>query len=1545
MFVPFLSHIHLALVFIICSGALGHKSFSSLPVEDTFIPHAFIQTGEELHYFTDIDDQEIVFTTFAPEHTEKPEYNILTDKDVKLEPEEINFEQTSVGIPLKHHVTITNRMKKDLYFLAIGSTSMSFHSSFPKDALLPEDASTTVTIFFLPPDIGEFENKLTIITSNGVIHYPVKGIATESPYRIQAISGVKVPVNGTFMSPIKIHNPHSTTLTVNEAASSSTRVHFEISELEELRDDTYWEIAPYQTRTIGYVRIVGAEETNMTSYISLKLKLKESPQASEALNINRQQPPPPSLLFIPIDFKVLRHRSIYSVKNNFDFGLIKLGEKSEQLVVDVLSTVEKSIDIESIYVDKSDFTHGVYFEFASKPPISVKGGTQNGPGPPVSLAKVSVDSNYVIRQNNEQTNSNEAQLVHINGKIIAESRGGNYNVSVPYKASVYSGSLSHDLEDIAFYHKLKTPVHRTVSFTNNLPFGVVIYNISMASNASGIFKGTLITPTIKIAPKERKEILVLEYLTSQPLTYTTSFTLQTNVSTFEYPILMFNGDVKVLIHALEKDQFDFGAVEFHKERSIYFAVINENPVQMILKNLQQPFSPFSKLQLLGIEAGNNTKLSTFAEHKTSLWKSGKDFVIPNKSFAVFKFSIIGNPLITRQNSNFIIQTEFSQYQFPVTFSLTNYSLYSVPQIIDFGEVFPTMISTKEIKLLSTFPEEMLVNRLSLRSSDLRFYFQKVDPQLQPRITSNNISTIATVLLKPETAPANEQYVGMPFTSHDGQWFAYAMKFPANLAEIDSYLYRRLRKRYNYMVSRGQHIINTSIIVDTPTVKNMEIPAKAELVWPKLLSHTVVHFPLTAVGNFTILNLTLTNPSSRPVIVQLLPLVIYPDAESFLEFFKDEFPAPLLEPVETNETLMFSLRDTELFTLKPNSPVPKLREEVEKVVGSNIPRFTLSMVLQPKMKTRIRIGFLPTDYDLHSSLLIIRNNLTVIEPVVLYGQGARIDVRVENKTTRAEPSLFDIQPIHLKDCFNPKRQMHKLSTTLTVKRPFEVVNTGEVAFTVSNMTINNIPCENRGFHIINCHPFHLSPGDSHVLEIAYTPDFLMSINEASLQLYMHMNGTPWVFYIGATIPQQMLSMCHSALPRPPFENFMYYSCIIALIFCLICVMACSYLEGDRLINYTIRQDVSLITRRSCSVSENGQLEQPPIPSQSRRRPSHYRNHVQVGQNSMFIVRWFCSAANLFLWLFSFVWMAVRSEPEVTEATRKKKNKKQKPVAMPPPLKENTLQPPIKSKNEYSNTKSENNLPAPEKLKNNDKNISKDMELRLRKITTKIDEEQNKAETKNGKISNNQKKQKNKSPKPKKQIEKVPSDPEPVSSDNKMKKSNEALKVPLSESINDNEIDKTDLPVPQIDSLSLPSEENEQEQIEKDVDDNLSEDSAEPEWADEQVDGDNYDADFADMVQATAETFSSRADTPASSSSHSSAPPPSSSRNQRKLMRRSESELTTDETDTSHVGPGRARKFKPSKERKSKVLFYFLLDVHVLTHVEPVIVVLVSIISYP
>lgn len=233
----------------------------------------------------------------------------------------------------------------------------------------------------------------------------------------------------------------------------------------------------------------------------------------------------------------------------------------------------------------------------------------------------------------------------------------------------------------------------------------------------------------------------------------------------------------------------------------------------------------------------------------------------------------------------------------------------------------------------------------------------------------------------------------------------------------------------------------------------------------------------------ILNLTLTNPSIHPVIVQLLPLVIYPDAEALLELFRDELPQRLSEPVEMNETLMFSLRDTELFTLKPGSPVPRLREQVERVVGSPVPRFTLSMILQPGMSTRVRVGFLPADYSLRSSLLLIRNNLTALEPVVLYGKGARVNMEVDEKAARSAPLTFDILISHLKDCYNPKRLTHKLPTTLTVKKTFVVRNSGDVTFSVVNISVSGTSCEDRGFRVLNCSPFSLAPNETHVLDIA------------------------------------------------------------------------------------------------------------------------------------------------------------------------------------------------------------------------------------------------------------------------------------------------------------------------------------------------------------------------------------------------------------------------------------------------------------------------------
>uniref|UniRef100_A0A915DE39 Transmembrane protein 131-like conserved domain-containing protein n=1 Tax=Ditylenchus dipsaci TaxID=166011 RepID=A0A915DE39_9BILA len=251
-------------------------------------------------------------------------------------------------------------------------------------------------------------------------------------------------------------------------------------------------------------------------------------------------------------------------------------------------------------------------------------------------------------------------------------------------------------------------------------------------------------------------------------------------------------------------------------------------------------------------------------------------------------------------------------------------------------------------------------------------------------------------------------------------------------------------------------------------------------------------------------------------------------------------------------------------------------------------------------------------------------------------------------------------------------MHKLPTTLTVKRSFTIKNTGEVTFSIVNMSINNVPCENRGFRILNCHPFRLEPGEINLVDIAYTPDFLMSINEASLQIYMHMNGTPWIFDLAATIPKHMLSMCHSALPRPPFEGVMYYSCVFALLFCLICVIACSYLEGDRIITCAIRQQfvqerkvfdlnsAPPISTSSIAAIESKDNQSVITPAQRKRfglklpKRLRYKDYMHISPDSNLPTQFFWRSVNYVLWMFSHVWMMFREDGGVSEAAPSSSN---------------------------------------------------------------------------------------------------------------------------------------------------------------------------------------------------------------------------------------------------------------------------------------------------
>nr|CAD2155111.1 unnamed protein product [Meloidogyne enterolobii] len=543
---------------------------------------------------------------------------------------------------------------------------------------------------------------------------------------------------------------------------------------------------------------------------------------------------------------------------------------------------------------------------------------------------------------------------------------------------------------------------------------------------------------------------------------------------------------------------------------------------------------------------------------------------------------------------------------------------------------------------TTLPLQIL--RVSFLNKDPRFSLSMVNKtfihnsKLKPWIAKN----LANISFVPEASCPQDCYLGIPLNSPDGQWFSYGMKLPQNLAEIDHYLFSRLRRKW--LALEGKKI-QTTVKVDTDKIKGFEIPIEANLIWPKLFSNPTVHFPLTAVGNFSIVNLTISNPTTSPIIIQILPLVIYPDSDSLLDILSDELSIPpLINPIELNETLMFSLRDTELFTLRPGSPTPKLREEVEKIIEGPVPRFTLTMLLRPGMSARVRIGFLPSDYSLRSSMMIIRNNLTVIEPIILYGRGARINMAIDDKSANSQPLLFELEPKHLDDCANPRRQLHRMPTTLTVRRSFAVYNNGEVGFSVVNISISGAPCENRGFRVLNCDKFRLEPNETSYLDISYTPDFLFSINEATLQVFMHMNGTPWSYNLAAVVPKHLLSMCHSALPRPPFEALMYQTCVLALMFCLICMISCAYLEGDRVVLCAYKQQFLQGQQKLVfNLNDTDDQKVSQVEDIGVEVGDFYRREFRkISSDAGIIQKIFWHTLNFVLRVFSYVWPFLRRE---------------------------------------------------------------------------------------------------------------------------------------------------------------------------------------------------------------------------------------------------------------------------------------------------------------
>ena len=77
----------------------------------------------------------------------------------------------------------------------------------------------------------------------------------------------------------------------------------------------------------------------------------------------------------------------------------------------------------------------------------------------------------------------------------------------------------------------------------------------------------------------------------------------------------------------------------------------------------------------------------------------------------------------------------------------------------------------------------------------------------------------------------------------------------------------------------------SIVIDSTVIKSYTIPVQASLAWPSLVEQSI-KFPPTHVGNYSIEVMVISNPSDHPLVVQVVPLLHYPQPEGGLDLLSD-----------------------------------------------------------------------------------------------------------------------------------------------------------------------------------------------------------------------------------------------------------------------------------------------------------------------------------------------------------------------------------------------------------------------------------------------------------------------------------------------------------------------------------------------------------------------------------------------------------------------------------------------------------------------------------
>ncbi|XP_037328273.2 transmembrane protein 131-like isoform X1 [Pungitius pungitius] len=365
-------------------------------------------------------------------------------------------------------------------------------------------------------------------------------------------------------------------------------------------------------------------------------------------------------------------------------------------------------------------------------------------------------------------------------------------------------------------------------------------------------------------------------------------------------------------------------------------------------------------------------------------------------------------------------------------------------------------------------------------------------------------------------------------------------------------------------------------------------------WPRLPVET--SFPLdfgaTPVNESKVKTFMLKNPSSSVVSVEIRLLSLYPAPLEALDLLAKWFNiSPLSFNISTRE-----------FSLLASPP----KGNVKAITGQGV----LRLLLQPWEAREVAVVFTPSEHKPTTTILVIRNNLTVFDMMTVRGHGAKELLRIGGKMPGPGGSLrFNVPQSTLMECRDGLRTNKPL---FAIRKSFRVENAGELPLTVMSMNINGYKCQGFGFEVLQCRPFSLEHNTSSEITVAFTPDFTSSWVIRDLTLVTS-RGTHFPFTLNVTLPHHMLPLCAQVVPGPSWEETFWMVTLIFTCFSLFGVCLMAFHQAQYILSEfstpTIRSNHNSVLSR-----ENGPVNNNMAPNGVNKAKGSCKSYVDICHSS-------------------------------------------------------------------------------------------------------------------------------------------------------------------------------------------------------------------------------------------------------------------------------------------------------------------------------------------